>query len=142
MNKKELNRKKNVKHILVIDDDRDEQELLVTAFLEESPEYRVICLDNGKSGLYYLRQLNEAELPCLIVLDYNLPGWNGADVLFNLQQIPRLKHIPVIIYSNSGNLHAHTMQGARAFVQKAGTWQGIKDNIKSFLMYGQDIPIS
>jgi len=139
MNSIEAGKKQTCKSILVIDDDTDEQELLVDAFHEERPEYHITCQDNGKSGFCYLQQLNDNELPDLIVLDYNMPGWSGADVLHKLQQMPRLKRIPVVIYSNSGTFHANATSGAKAFVQKASTWQGIKENIKSFLLYGQDV---
>ena len=94
MSTQECNKQENSKNILVIDDDKDEQGFLLTAFQEVGPHYKIICRDNGKTGFYYLQQLNDAELPCLIVLDYNMPGWNGADVLFNLWQIPRLKGFP------------------------------------------------
>ena len=43
------------------------------------------------------------SLPALIVLDLNLPGLDGREVLKAVRQHPRLKRIPVVIFSTSSN---------------------------------------
>ena len=42
-------------------------------------------------------------MPCLIVLDYNMPGLNGADILKELGTNERYKHIPKIVWSTSAS---------------------------------------
>ena len=42
-------------------------------------------------------------MPCLIVLDYNMPGLNGADILRELGTNERYKHIPRIVWSTSAS---------------------------------------
>lgn len=42
-------------------------------------------------------------LPALIVLDLNLPGIDGREVLLAVRQHPRLKRTPVVIFSTSSN---------------------------------------
>ncbi|HAL71632.1 MAG TPA: two-component system response regulator [Verrucomicrobiales bacterium] len=43
------------------------------------------------------------ELPALIVLDLNLPGLNGKEVLRAVRQHPRMKRTPVVIFSTSSS---------------------------------------
>lgn len=133
--------KESRKFVLLIDDDMDEQQFIVDAFAEVSPAYRVICFDNGKRGLYFLQQLPEEELPCLIVLDYDMPLMNGADVLVQLLQMPRLKNIPVVIHSASAVSYDPYLKGAKALLKKANTWKGMKENVKRFLFYKQEIVV-
>lgn len=133
--------KENNHCVLLIDDDVDEQQFIVEAFAEVSPAYRVVCFDNGKRGLCFLQQLSEEELPCLIVLDYDMPVMNGAEILNELQQMPRLQNIPVVIHSDSAVFQAERLAGARALLKKAGNWQGMKENINAFLFHKKEIVV-
>jgi CheY-like chemotaxis protein len=47
--------------------------------------------------------LADIELPRLIVLDYNMPELNGAEILKELKRNPRYNGIPKIIWSTSGS---------------------------------------
>ena len=47
--------------------------------------------------------MSENELPCLIVLDYNMPELNGAEILKILKQNSRYDDIPKIVWSTSGS---------------------------------------
>lgn len=46
---------------------------------------------------------NLPELPAVIVLDLNLPGLSGREVLQAVRQHPRLKRTPVVIFSTSSS---------------------------------------
>ena len=60
--------------------------------------------ENGQDALFFLEQIDDDELlPRLIVLDLNMPILNGTQTLLRLKQIPRLRTIPVIIFSTSEN---------------------------------------
>jgi CheY-like chemotaxis protein len=124
--------------ILIVDDDPDEQEFLVSAFHDIAPQYRITCLADGKRSVLHLQSLREEDLPSLIVLDYNMPGWTGADVLYSLKHTEKLMNIPVIIYSNAPFApYGQTLNGAKALVQKASTIQGIRENVRTFLGFRQ-----
>lgn len=125
--------------VLMIDDDADEQRMLIEAFKEVSPDYTVVCFDNGRTALAYLQQLRPHELPCLIVLDYEMPEWNGSEVLLRLRQLPPLTDVPVIFHSSSDRLRPGDTLGGNAVVPKAGTWKEMKENIHSFLFYSQRV---
>lgn len=92
---------KQILRCLLIDDDKDDQEIFKLA-LQDINE-RVVCLtaDNGVEGLQIL--LSAIDLPHFIFLDLNMPQMNGKDCLAAIRRDPRLAEIPVIIYSTSSD---------------------------------------
>lgn len=90
----------NIK-ILVVDDDKEDHMILLEYFSVSEIEENVLFAENGLKALEYLESTDDADLPKLIVLDLNMPLLNGSQTLLRLKQSPRLKNIPVIIYSTS-----------------------------------------
>jgi putative two-component system response regulator len=62
-------------------------------------EYNVRPFTSGETALKFLSN-NMADL---ILLDYNMPGMSGFDVLEALQSDPKLREIPVIFLTGSVN---------------------------------------
>lgn len=79
--------------ILVADDDDDIRDLI--AFKMHTAGYRVLVADNGPSAL----SIAETELPDAIILDIGMPGLDGFDVCYRLQELRAMVGIPVIIVS-------------------------------------------
>lgn len=77
------------KHILVIDDDPMMLKL-VKEHLHEL--YQVATAINGRTANKFL----ETKTTDLILLDYEMPGENGPQVLHQLRENPRTKDVPVI----------------------------------------------
>ena len=90
------------KYILIGEDDKDDQELLKDVFLEIDPDYELKFVNNGPEVLAALEKMDEHQLPCLIILDYNMPGMNGADILAELGAHTPYANIPKIVWSTSG----------------------------------------
>ena len=95
--------KEERKFILLGEDDVDDQELLKEIFTSVDPSFRLLFVDSGKQVVNLLEKLHDDQLPCLIVLDYNMPGLNGADILKELSVNNRYATIPRIIWSTSGS---------------------------------------
>jgi CheY-like chemotaxis protein len=89
--------------ILLAEDDPDDQELIIHAFTELSPSFKLHIVNDGQEAIDFLSSTSDSKLPCLIVLDYNMPELNGAQVLQKLTNNKRYEHIPKIILSTSGN---------------------------------------
>jgi CheY-like chemotaxis protein len=87
------------KRILMIDDDREELMLLEDALFSNA--HTIHYEENGVDALHYLEQC--VDLPCLIILDLNMPRLNGTQILEKLKTHQKFKSIPVIIYSTSIN---------------------------------------
>ena len=60
--------------------------------------YEVLIARDGQEGL----EVMEKELPDLVLLDIIMPKKGGFEVMEEMGKIPKLKNIPVIIVSNSG----------------------------------------
>lgn len=99
--------------MLVIDDDPDMRRLLKD-FLERDG-HRVIEAPNGHHAIL----LVESEPIHVVILDKEMPGWNGLDVLSFLQQ--RWPSIPVIFITAFGGpdvAEESRRRGARYYVEK------------------------
>ena len=65
--------------VLCIDDDSDDLELLHGALEKAGKDYTVIEAHDGLEGIRRLHELkNEGILPCLVVLDVNMPRGSAA----------------------------------------------------------------
>ena len=93
--------------ILLIDDNRGDALLAAHAFREARVETRLSTASTGEAALAQLRGEgvhDGAATPDLILLDLQLPRMSGLEVLNAIKTDPALRHIPVIVMSNSGNL--------------------------------------
>lgn len=77
------------KHILIVDDDASMLRMMKNYLSEE---YQVATAISGKVALKFL----ETKHTDLVLLDYEMPGENGADVLAEIRSNPELKDLPVI----------------------------------------------
>ena len=92
---------KNTKLILIGEDDIDDQEFLKEVFSSIDDSFLIVFASNGHEVFEYLDEKNNNLMPCLIVLDYNMPGMNGIDILRELKNDNRFNEIPKIIWSTS-----------------------------------------
>ena len=82
--------------ILVVEDDEATGEVITLTIDQETP-YRSHTVTNGRDALRFL--LQSSDRPALLILDYRLPDLTGTEVMDRLQQIPALKHIPILLMS-------------------------------------------
>ena len=91
------------KFILLGEDDADDEELLKEVFTSIDNSFSMRFANNGRKLVTHLEQLPDSNLPCLIILDYNMPELNGAEILKSLKSEARYDSIPKIIWSTSGS---------------------------------------
>ena len=91
------------KFILLGEDDADDQEMLKEVFASIDTAFILFFVNNGSEILSALEKLKDDQMPCLIVLDYNMPGLSGADILRELSTNERYKIIPKVVWSTSGS---------------------------------------
>lgn len=90
--------------ILYIDDDGDDIEMLTEAVQSINADYHIAQAANGEEGLRKLNEMKkEGDLPCLIVLDINMPKLNGKETFRRIKADEKLAQIPVVIFSTSTN---------------------------------------
>ncbi len=93
--------KQKTHYILLADDNADDQSFIRDSFDYLKADVQLRIVDSGKELLQRLEATDDDNLPSLIVLDYNMPELNGAEVLQILLQNNRYKSIPKIMLSTS-----------------------------------------
>lgn len=87
--------------ILLVDDNPADIELAMLAFQDDAFPAEVSSVGNGKDALDRLRTAAAEQLPDLILLDLNMPGISGFEVLEYVRAQPRLANIPVVVFTTS-----------------------------------------
>jgi CheY-like chemotaxis protein len=90
-----------LQQILLGEDDADDEELLKELFATLDEAFYLVFINNGRRLVDYLSKAPDNGLPCLIVLDYNMPELNGEEILKELKRNARFAHIPKIIWTTS-----------------------------------------
>ena len=91
---------RNTKPVLLAEDDSIDAMTVRRAFRDLKLSNTLVHRINGEEALEYLRE-PDAELPCVILLDLNMPRMNGIEFLKVIKQDDRLKRIPVIVLTTS-----------------------------------------
>lgn len=89
--------------VLCVDDDPDDRELIRNAIFNVDPSYTVAHATNGKEALQYLSRATENELPCLVILDINMPVMDGKQALVEIKKIRKLDQVPIVVFSTSNH---------------------------------------
>lgn len=85
--------RKNV-HVLVVEDDAFLSSLVAGQLVKEG--YQVSAAHDGKEGWDAMQE----KVPDLVLLDIIMPALSGFEVLKKMKADPKLKDVPVIIFSN------------------------------------------
>ena len=91
-------------HILLVEDNEGDILLTLDAFEESKINTEISVARNGQEALDFLYNRNaflKAKKPDLILLDINLPIYNGHEVLKQIKTDLNLKKIPVIMLTTS-----------------------------------------
>jgi CheY-like chemotaxis protein len=113
--------------ILLIEDSPEDYEATVRAFNRSGLKNPILRCEDGDAALDYLfRRGRWAEpetspRPGVILLDLNLPGTDGREVLQEIKRQEQLRHIPVIVLTTSTDerdVNACYQAGANSYIQK------------------------
>ncbi len=94
----------NAINILLVEDSESDAELTIEALRRGRVYNTVSHVRDGAEALRYLFREEEyasAPTPDLILLDLNMPGINGKDVLRKIRDDDKLRIIPVVVLTTS-----------------------------------------
>jgi len=117
----------------LIDDDKDDQEIFDLALRKLNMPVAYFTADDGYIALQKFEQ-HPDFIPDIIFLDLNMPRVNGLQCLMEIKKEPRLRHIPVIMYTTSSTLsdkQASEMLGAQGFITKFTRLDELATTLKS-----------
>src|SRR5919112_921682 len=90
--------------VLCVDDDADDREVVCYTINEIDPSLQVVHAVNGVEAIEYLVKAKEdAALPCLVILDINMPKMDGKQTLAEIKKDKQLCELPIVIFSTSDN---------------------------------------
>jgi CheY-like chemotaxis protein len=138
INEGRVTKKATAPFIFLAEDDIDDQELFAEAISLHNNAIRIQSVTNGKRAIEFLETLPVSGLPCLIVLDYNLPEADGAQILKFLSQQERFDNVPKVVWSTSNSYiyrEACLRLGARAYFAKPTDVSGISILAKEMLTF-------
>ncbi len=98
-------------------EDNPVNRFVMEAIFERLPGYRLVCAATPGEGLAQALELR----PALVLLDVQLPGMDGAEVLAHLKADPATAEIPVIAVSANAmadDIATMLAAGARAYLTK------------------------
>jgi len=121
----------------LVDDDADDRDVLDDALQEMNVPVTMGFAEDGIQALDKLGEWHkDGQLPCLIVLDLNMPKMSGIETLKNLKSDERFKTIPTIIYSTSINPREKDkciLLGAYSFITKPISTKEIKETANTLV---------
>ena len=88
--------------ILLVEDDRVDALTVKRAMREINVTNTLVHVSNGEEALDYLHDPLK-PLPCIILLDINMPRMNGIEFLKVIKQDPELMKIPAVVLTTSSN---------------------------------------
>ncbi|WP_222918059.1 response regulator [Natrinema sp. SYSU A 869] len=91
-------------NLLLVEDNPGDARLVEEALSESPPENILHTVSDGDEALDFLYQRDayaDAPRPDIVLLDWNLPGMSGADVLAELSDDPARRVIPIIVLTGS-----------------------------------------
>ena len=111
------------RHILLVEDNPADAELVRVALLEHAVECELALVTNGETALAFIEtvELEQTPRPDLIIIDLRLPIIPGREVLRYLKTTTRCQHVPVLVLTSSDSLADRKETaglGATKYVQK------------------------
>ncbi len=95
---------RNSKPILLVEDDEVDTMTVQRAFKDLKVTNELVHRINGEEALKYLRA-EDSQMPCVVLLDLNMPKMNGVEFLKIAKNDKKLKKVPVVVLTTSKEEH-------------------------------------
>ncbi len=136
--------------ILLVEDNPEDYEATVRAFQKTNLINPIIRCETGDDALDYLNRRGgyedpqKAPRPGVILLDLNLPGTDGREVLAEIKSNDDFKKIPVIVLTTSSDkrdIESCYKAGANSYLQKPVDFEGFFNSIQGLKEFWLEIAI-
>jgi DNA-binding response OmpR family regulator len=115
--------------IVIVDDNADSSEALLRLLRHHG--YDALSCRGGDEALHYLEK---RDIPALMILDFNMPGMSGHDLLRVMRANARWQDIPVLMYTAEASEHARIESlriGAQTHLTKGSSdWERLFAEIR------------
>ncbi len=134
--------------LLVVEDSNEDFKMLqrlMRRMAVQNPIYRCSSGDEVFDFLYQEGNYQNPDLaprPSVILLDLNLPGIDGRDVLERLKQDSSFKEIPIVVFTTSSNpkdVEFCYEKGANGYLIKPMDAQELRKTVQAFVDYWLEV---
>ncbi|MFH1532153.1 MAG: response regulator [Pseudomonadota bacterium] len=93
--------------VLLVDDDHSDSELIRRALECSTRDIELVSVGSGPEALDYLRReghwtdVTTLRIPDLLILDLEMPGMRGREVLARIRADPLIPYIPIVVLTAS-----------------------------------------
>lgn len=123
-------------NLLLADDDEDDCDFFKDALDELGVSVNLVIVNDGVQLMNFLLDDEQANLPDILFLDFNMPRKSGFECLTEIKENDELKHLPVIVFSTSLDMKIVDLmyeKGATYYIQKPGDFSRFKNVIANAL---------
>jgi DNA-binding response OmpR family regulator len=110
--------------ILIVEDNDPDVFLVEEALRAHSVPAQIQRCQDGEEAIQVLSQLDQSEVPDIVIIDLNLPKVPGIEILKHARSLKQLDSVPVLILTSSQS-HADRILslqlGADAYIAKPPT---------------------
>lgn len=136
--------------ILLVEDSPEDFEATLRAFQKSGLKNTLLRCEDGDEALDYLHRRGKyadparSPRPGVILLDLNLPGTDGRQVLSEVKNSEHLRDIPVVVLTTSADerdITACYRAGANSYIQKPVDIDGFMKAIERLNGYWFEVVI-
>jgi CheY-like chemotaxis protein len=125
-----------MKNIFLADDDADDRMFFEDALKQVTIPTHLTLANDGLELMSNLKTVIEPPPPDVIFLDLNMPRKNGFQCLEEIRNTPKLKGIPIVIFSTATNddaVNKTYQHGANYYVCKPRSFELLVKVIETVL---------
>lgn len=126
------------KHTIVYaEDDLDDLFILSQAF-QKHDHIDVVHAPDGKKAMLVLEEMASSNvLPCLVILDINMPVMNGREALQAIRSHSDLRKLPVVLFSTSSSSTDKLFAEAHeaSLITKPADFSNLETIVSQFINY-------
>ena len=130
--------------LLIIEDSDEDFEILQILMEDMNVTHPIYRCKTGDTALDFMSKCKAASatestlLPSIILLDLNLPGVDGREVLERVKQDEQLRTIPVVVFTTSSDqtdIKYCYQQGANGYLIKPVSIELLERKVQAFVDY-------
>lgn len=132
-------------HILLVEDSLADVRIIQRALSEGNVAHSLTVIPDGRKAIDYLERSFATDgdrntIPDLVLLDLNLPGVDGCQVLSHIKSSGDLRQIPVVVLTTSqreDDILQTYHAGANSYLQKPAEYARYREMVATLQNYWQ-----
>ncbi|GAB3801834.1 response regulator [Spirosoma humi] len=124
--------------VLYVEDDPNDADIFSRLIRKLDRPITYTVISSGSEAIDYLAgngryEQQRSKLPKLVLMDLNLDGTSGFEVIAQARALDRTRHIPIVAFSTSDNpndIKSAYDAGVNAYVVKPGSYQEMGEVLK------------